>query len=262
MDRARIRRRALPLGLAACLPLCAWLLAACGGGDDPLLTVRKLVTESRSDPVDLPGQDIPAATDTLVVWLGPDLARRDGPDGTFLIDAARGELTQVDHADRAWTSRTTQDVEAVLHALLGDEGVAPPPAGDDRLARLRGALKIAARVTETADTETIDGYRCRRWIVEQRLGDQHITSELWLTGDIDVDQALLHRATRPALLALPGGEAALAELARLRGVPVRSTSNIRLLGGEGRTETRLLAVETVRKPRSFFRPPADYRRRD
>jgi hypothetical protein len=245
------------LALLASLALIA-LAAACGGDREAeLIEVHRLVTESRSDAIELPGQTVPATVDTTVLWLGPELARRDGADGTFLVDAARGELTHVDHPTRTWTTQTTAQIEQLLRDLAADTLGGGPR--DPRLAQLQSVLNVAVRVSETDQEAELDGYRCRRWLVEQFLGDQHVTSELWLTRGIDLDYGLLHRAARPTLRALPGGAEALRELSRLQGVPVRSTSIMRLYGGRGRTETRLLAVEKVRLPRSFFRPPPDYR---
>ncbi|HOX24469.1 MAG TPA: DUF4412 domain-containing protein [Candidatus Krumholzibacteria bacterium] len=245
--------------VTVCLALvAAGLVAGCARQDSrELVVARKLVTENRNEAMALPGQDIPAAVDTVTLWIGPAMARRDTPDGTFLIDAAQGRLTFVNERTRTWTTLTTAQAAQQLMALAADTSAAS--LGGDPDERLRHLLKVSARVTDTGEEAVIDGYRCRRWIVEQLLGEQFTMTELWLTREIDVDFGLLHQATRPALGALPGGAAALAELSRLDGVPVRATGALRLLNREGRLESRLLSVETVTVPRSFFQPPAGYR---
>ena len=86
---------------------------------------------------------------------------------------------------------------------------------------------------------------------------QHLKSAD-VTRDIPVDWPLLQRLTQPTLAAMPGGNDALAELARLDGFPVRSFAILEIMGRRGRTETRLLSVETVEVPRSRFQPPEDY----
>jgi len=243
---------------AGLLAVACALAGGCGRDQGRnLVEVRKLVTENRHEGLSLPGQHVPAAIDTVTLWLGPAMARRDAPDGTFLIDAARGELTFVDHRTRTWTTQTTLQVQQQLAALAADTAAASLLG--DEVDRLRSLLKVAVRVTDAGESAEIDGYRCRRWIVEQRLGPQHLTTELWLTRDIDADYGLLHQATRPALRALPGGEAALRELSRLDGVPVRATGLLELMNREGRIESRLVGTETMRVPSDFFRPPADYR---
>jgi len=120
-------------------------------------------------------------------------------------------------------------------------------------------LRVAVSVTDTGEEVEIDGYRCRRWIVEQRQGKHTTTTETWLTRDIAVDWNLLHRISRPTLAALEGGRQALAELSRLEGFPVRSASVMEVMNRPGKATTRLLAVETEMVPPEHFLPPAGYR---
>jgi hypothetical protein len=168
----------------------------------------------------------------------------------------RDRLTWLDHGQRTFTSQTGAELSAQLGALAADTlGL----AGDDpRIDRLRDMLSLAVQVTDTGEETEIDGYRCRRWVVEQSLGGQTTVSELWLTRDIEVDRALLQRVSQPTLAVLSGGTGAVAELARLEGFPVRSTAMLEVMGRRGRTETRLLSVATVPVPAAHFRPPPGY----
>lgn len=245
--------------LAVAMSAC--LLAGCAReGPDTLVEVQKLTTVATVTALGLPGPVVPAETDTVVLWLGPDLARRDAHDGTFLIDPGRGALTFVDHDARTWTSQTTEQIQRQLAALAAAAPDHEP--GDERVALLQDMLTLSIKVTDTGENTRLEGYDCRRWILEQQLGEQLVTTELWLTEDIEVDFHLLHHATRPALLALPGGQAALQELSRLQGVTVLATTLMRVQQHQGRSQTRLLAVDEVRRPRSFFAPPPDYQAAD
>ncbi len=243
-----------PSAITTLLAAAVLLAGGCGRNpaDEPVEAQRLIsVTTVTATPA-------PAEVDTVVLWLGPGLARRDDRDGSFLVDAEAGRLTHLDHKTRTWTSMTTDEVRQQLSDLAA---AAPDEiAGDEQAAHLQRLLKVVVSVSEMDDEAVIDGYNCRRWVVEQRLGDHLVTTELWLTRDIAADTALLHKATRPALMALPGGQMALTELSRLDGVPVRATSLVQLdFQMAGRSETRLLAVETLPVARSHFAPPAGYR---
>jgi hypothetical protein len=241
------------------------VLPACGDGADdqpargstgPTIEALELVTISESTAISLPGQVVPAATDTVTLWLGPEVARRDVSGGTLLVDAARDRLVWLDHARGTYTTQTGPQLRRQLAALAADTlGLA---ADDPRLERLKSMLDVVVKVTATDDVAEIDGYRCKRWIVEQAMGEQTTISELWLTRDIPVDWDLLHRISQPTLAALPGGTAAVSELARLEGLPVRSVAVLEVMGRKGRTESRLASVRTVRVPASHFAPPAGY----
>lgn len=240
-------------GLVAALML-ACLLAACGDPSEQTVVARRLVSVTITDPLDGPGPRRLATADTLSLWLAPDLARRDSRDGSLLVDLERQVLTMVDHRNRTYVSGTTAEVFAELAALADDS----TRSRDRKTRQLKSLLDVDARVVDTGDEDVIDGYQCRRWVVEQRFGSQHTTSEVWLTTDLDVDFTLLQRATQPALAALPGGEAALAELSRLQGVPVWSTAVMQIMGRQTRSETRLVQAVLDTVPLSFFQPPADY----
>lgn len=240
------------------VPLAVLLLLAACGDDEPAgettVAAHELVTVTRTEAVRLPGQHVPADTDTVTLWIGPGLARRDAEGGSYLVDTHRDLLTWVDHDDSTWTRSTGADVAGLLHTLAHDT----LPGGDRRTHQLKNLLRVAARVQDMGETATIDGYHCRRWVVTRTFGRQQTTTEVWLTADLDVDASLLQRTARPALAALPGGGQALAELSRLEGVPVRATALIEVLGRETRSETRLVSARQTQVPLSLFSPPPGY----
>lgn len=240
--------------LTILLPLLVLLgLVACDRGRQ--LEVTRVVTITETGATRLPGRVYQARTDTTILWLGPERARRDRGLATFLVDGSNNIVTHVDHAQRTWTRASSEALSEAL-ALLAADTV---QAADRRTHNLQSLLKVSARVTDMNEARTIDGYPCRRWVVEQQFGDdQHITTEIWLTDAIAVDAGLLQRVASPSLAAVPGGEQALAELSRLQGIPVRSASLRRLMGGDSRSESRLVKVETVQVPADFFMPPEDY----
>lgn len=230
--------------------------AACTGdrGGQTMVAARRLVTVTVTEGVDLPGQTVPTRTDTTTLWLGPGLARRDGFGGSYIVDTHRDLLTMINHRDRTFTRNTTAAVAAQLGALARDT----TGAGGRQQRQLQGLLDVAARVTDTGETATIDGYPVRRWIVEQQFGQQRTVSELWLTTAIDADYSLLHRTTRPALAALPGGAEALAELSKLRGVPVRADAVLEVMNRQTPSRSRLVAADLDTVPLAFFEPPPGY----
>ena len=240
----------------AAVVLVLWAGGCAREQAEPQVQAHRITTVTTYEVLNLPGQPAPAEADTVILWLGPQAARRDTREGTFLVDPERHRLTFLDHTTRTWTSQTTAEIQRQIQDLAA---AAPDTTSDDlQLDQLQSMLEVAVKVTDTGEEARIDGYHCRRWLVQQFLGDNLVSSELWLTLDIELDSGLLHQATRPALLAMPGGQAAAAELARLQGVTVLSTTLMRLQEYQARTETRLLAVEEVTVPAGFFAPPPGY----
>ncbi len=167
-------------------------------------------------------------------------------------DAER--MMVIDHAAKTYLEVSLDEASKLMAATAAAPDTAIHPR--DRL--LHGMFRVAAKVTETADVDRVDGHDCRRYIVELRLGDTHIISEQWVTSDLGIDDRQLRRASFAALLGLPGATEAMAELARVQGVPVRTTTVTALLNREIRSETRLAEVATVQVAPDVFTPPAGF----
>jgi hypothetical protein len=171
-----LRRINLPRPLArAAVALAAGLalltiLPACGGEEQPAdrggLGVTRLVTVTTTDPMSLPGKQLAATTDTVTLWLGPGVARRDVGGGSLLLHAGVDRLTWLDHRARTWTSQTADEVREQVAALAADSS-AVGLAGDE-MDRLKSLLRVAVSAKDTGEEREIAGYRCRRWVVEQR----------------------------------------------------------------------------------------------
>ena len=128
--------------------------------------------------------------------------------------------------------------------LMAGMAAAPDTATHPRDRLLHGMFRVAAKVTDDrARRSRIDGHDCRRYVVELHLGRHaawSASSGSPATSQIDDPQ--LRRASFATLLGLPGAAEAMAELARVQGVPVRTTTITTLLNREIRSETRLAEV--------------------
>jgi hypothetical protein len=228
-------------------------MAGCGGRPETISATR-LTQITTTEAVSLPGQNLPARADTTVVWLAADRTRRDNGTQSYVMRADAERMMVIDHAARSYL-----DVSfAEASKLMAGFAAAPDTARHPRDRLLRGMFRLSAKVTETTDAERIDGHDCRRYIIELRLGDTHIVSEQWVTGDLQIDDRQLRRASFATLLGLPGAAEAMAELARVQGVPVRTTTLTTLLNREIRSETRLAGVARVQVVPEFFAPPAGF----
>ena len=217
-----LRRHAFP---AALVVIVAVFGAGCGRRSDGIPTTR-LTQVTVTDAAELPGQVLPARTDTARIWLAADRTRRDTGAKSFVMRVDTGRMIVIDHAQKAFLDVSLDDAGRLLSGLA----TRPDSSSHPRDRTLRGLYRVAAKVTDTGEKAPINGYQCRRYVLELHLGDTQMISEQWVTQALGIDDGQLRRASFAALLGLPGGVEAMAELARVQGVPVRSTTITSLFG--------------------------------
>jgi hypothetical protein len=242
-----------PILLAAGLVVALVAVAGCGSRPEVIAATR-LTQITTTEAASLPGQNLPAHTDTTVTWLAADRTRRDSGAQTFVMRVDTERMMVIDHGARTYLEVSLDDASKLMAAMAAAPDTATHPR--DRL--LHGMYRVSAKVTETSERTRIDGHDCRRYVVELHLGDTHTVSEQWVTGDLQIDDQQLRRASFAALLGLPGAAEAMTELARVRGIPVRATTLTTVLGREVRSETRLAEVAAVEVGPDLFTPPADF----
>lgn len=229
------------------------LLAGCGGRAETIRATR-LTQITTTAAAALLGQTLPARSDTTVVWLAADRTRRDTGRQSFVLRADDERMLMIDRTAANYLDVSLREASK----LMADLAAAPDTATHPRDRLLHGMVHLGAKVTATDDQARIDGHDCRRYVVELHLGDTRIISEQWVTGDLQIDDRLLRRASFATLLGLPGAAEAMAELARIEGVAVRTTTITTMLNREIRSETRLAEVVTVQVAPDHFAPPAGF----
>ncbi len=227
-----------------------------GCGRDARIPAMHLIQVTRTEAAQLPGQNVPAHADTTETWLAADRVRREGPQQTFVLRADTGTVLLLDRKNRTYLNLTFDEASHLLSQLA-----AVADTTDSRTPRTRQLtemVRVSARVVDTGDDETINGYHCHRYIVEIRMGDATTTTEQWVTRDLKVDLGLLRRASFATLVGLPGGAAAMAELAKVQGLPVRATTIIDVFHRQVRSTTDLVAAQERRVSPKLFEPPPGY----
>jgi hypothetical protein len=256
--RARLSRggsRApLILLLSIAMPLLLVMtLSGCGGDNEPRGV--RLVKVVGSVPENA-GGDGAALSDTTIIWVGEKRARAIGNNGDFLVHGDSGILYSIDHAESTVVALRLSDIETVPDRLAQEAEQAPQHRQEiDAVLEL---ADVQAAVRPTSEFSEIDGYHCRKYVVNISMGQAVARSQYWVTRDIEVDRALFRTLTHAALLRVPGSEAVLRELDKLDGLPVLTTGTVEMAGQTTRTSSRLIDVEYGRVPSDLFELPAGY----
>lgn len=219
-----------------------------------------------SDAFEIMGQAQPAADEVVDVWLAGDRARMDsaGTDGAG-TGGARGAsvivredlqtIYLVDHGQRVYTE-LPMDMNRVVSDIAGT-GEAGRMA-----AQLMGTmLKVDARVDETGETRTIGARTCRVYRLALVMAMGSTDSEICADPESPVDMGLYYRVANVMLAGQQGYGAAVEEIGKVRGLPVETTSTVRLMGTTVRSRAELLTHATVDVTPGHFEVPAEYARR-
>ncbi len=206
---------------------------------------------------------MPAAVDTSIVWIGDSLARIDKPDGSIFIYEQKSQTafkllpkfemyqkTNFAAADTPDSIPAEQSLMAGLSKLVTD---------------------TSTHVEATADTSTVNGYHCRKYIVNETkagLITVYKRSEVWATTDIGVNFELYKIITNIAELISAESLDGVKDLLQVNGVTVLRTGTITpapdpdsiapVINIAGGDRTELVKVEKLPAPAGLYEVPAGY----
>ncbi|MBX3706474.1 MAG: hypothetical protein KF911_07535 [Pseudomonadales bacterium] len=214
-----------------------------------------------SDAFEIMGQAQPAADEVVDVWLAGDRARMDsaGTDrdrgASVIVREDLQTIYLVDHGQRVYTE-LPMDMNRVVSDIAGTG-----EAGRMAAQMMGTMLKVDARVDETGETRTIGARTCRVYRLALVMAMGSTDSEICADPESPVDMGLYYRVANVMLAGQQGYGAAVDEIGKVRGLPVETTSTVRLMGTTVRSRAELLTHATVDVTPGHFEVPAEYARR-
>lgn len=135
---------------------------------------------------------------TLDTWATGINAVTEDSQSRILLDNKEGQMTVI---------TTTKD---------GTQGfkMRQPVIEDTELA----AEEATFKVTDLGNTRTIDGYKCREYLIEHEEG----TTNIWLTKDLDIDPTVMARAL--AAQAKQARQKNTMTFQKMEGFPIEATT--------------------------------------
>ena len=205
---------------------------------------------------------MPAAVDTSIVWIGDSLARIDKPDGSIFIFEQKSQTAFKLLPKFEMYQKTTFAAET-------PDSIPPEESLMAGLAKL--VTDTSTHVEATADTGTVNGYHCRKYIVNETksaLITVYKRSEVWATTDIEVNFELYKIITNIAELISAETLDGVKDLLQVNGVTVLRTGTITpapdpdsiapVINIAGGDRTELVKVEKLPAPAGLYEVPAGY----
>ncbi len=216
-----------------------------------IMMKRKIHT----DAMKMMGMTTPAKDEISTTWIAEGKMSNDSPESMVILRSDKEVIYTISKKDKKY-------VEIPFSTLTS---VAADPQMDEVMKGMAGQIKIS--ITETAETKDINGWKCRKYnqvMTMPMVGP--VTSEVWASPDIKVDFEMYMKASAALYARMPGMGSALQdiikEMKKMKGIPVLTTTTMKMMGAEMKTSDELLEVKEDKAPAGVFEIPAGYKKTD
>lgn len=212
---------------------------------------------NHTDAFEIMGQKQPEKFDTTVMWLGEKWTRSDmGDTATMLFNMEKSELCMLDHTAKTYAIIPLDFGEVVDQALSEQEG-AEAEAAKEAMKAMMGSVKC--EVTETEETKKIRDWNSRKYDVTMSIMMMNMTNEIWATEDIKFDAKAYHAMSEGLLSQMPGAGNIVAEMMKVKGIPVMTTTTANVMGTSFTATSELIECGEKDAPAGWYEIPTDYK---
>jgi hypothetical protein len=210
------------------------------------------------DATQMMGTAQPAKDIMSEIWITDKGFRTDDSEHSTIMLANDQKVIILDHK-----TKTFMEQPLNMEEMMAGGGEDQSP--EDKAAMkqmMQNMMKMDAAVTETGEQKTINGWKCKKYILKMNTAMGTITNEVWATEDLKVDKKIYEQVTNRALSAMPGLQSSMEsmrkEMEKIKGVQVLTVSNFTMMNQPHKTTTELMEFKEVAAPGNIFDIPAGY----
>lgn len=208
---------------------------------------------------------------TATSYYTTDKMRSSQGDHEFIAEFATGQFTVIDNKKKEYFVMTKQDLEAMTAQMQAqmkkmEESMKDmPPALREKMAGMMGGVAQSIDVHKGVGGRTIAGYSCENWVVSM--------GELMKNEQCMTTQLALPVQTWDAMKSFSSSLAGMGPMAQnmssmydkfkeMKGVPLASTSTIKVMGKTTTSSTEVTEVKKGPIPDSAWVVPTSYKKVD
>jgi len=211
-------------------------------------TLADLYLESEQTTRGIPGQ--PDGTAITRQYISSEAVANDMGDAITLIVFKDKTMYRLDKRTKTYTRASLDKVGTIVQE--------PGAADEESAAMMKKMMESMAdsfKVTPTNEVQTINGYKCRKFIVSLMM----LQSEYWASKDFDGYGEIKEISEKTARMfeanPILKQANAMSMMKELDGIPIKTVSNV--MGGSIVTQVKKIEKKSLDK--SLFQVPADYR---
>jgi len=216
--------------------------------------------ETHSDAYSLMGKEQPAATDTMVTWIGKNALRADNGDtASILILNDDEKFVILNHTKKTFVELPF-DIVGNVEMLIDMQSESKEQAEQMKQAMegMMSMMQVNMEVIPTEEKAEKAGYDCQKYTVKMKMGQLTSEEEIWATEEIDTDYSMYRKSRNIMQLALPGMKEALVELQKIKGFPVMTMTTTDMMGTPIKRNYMLLEFKDTDPPRGAYQVPEGY----
>jgi hypothetical protein len=214
--------------------------------------------KEHSDAIQTMGAAQPAKDIVSEIWITEKGFRSDASEHSTIMLANEQKMIVINHKTKTYMEQNLN-----MEHIMGAGGEKQTPEQKAAMNQMmQKMMKMDATVTETGEQKTINGWKCRKYVLKINSGMGAITNEVWATEDLKVDKEVYDQLTNRALAGMPGLQDSVAtmrkEMEKIKGVQVYTVSNFMVMNQPHKTTTEVLEFKEKTAPANILDIPAGY----
>lgn len=212
-----------------------------------------------TEPFTIMGQSQPATSETIEIWLGATAARTDSADATStLVVFADEKLFNIQHDDRSYVEMPL-NLEKIIDKAQSSLPEDPENSDEkDAMREMMSAMmNFKVSLQETDEQQKIGDWQARKYIMTTTTGMGTNTSEIWATEELQADMTGYWQAVN-GMQAGSGYADMMREMAKIRGVVVKTVNRVQVMGAEVKSTDELVEFATKAAPPGIYALPKGY----
>lgn len=201
---------------------------------------------TRTDPFQMMGQRQEATSATQEVWIGENKMRLDSEGNSIIFNLENNQFYILYHRQKKYFQTALPiDMKNIL----------PEDQAD-----FMDMMKFTLKIEPLGEKRKIKEWDCTNYKMEMTSQMVNITSTIWATEDIKVDQESLNKFYMNTSALQNIASETLEEFTKIKGVQVMTESSSEIMGTEVRQRTELQTAEIVELPKDHYSIPEGYER--
>jgi len=213
-----------------------------------------------SDAMSIMGQNQPAEDYFVESWMTADKIVMMDKKQKIVVDLKKKMATIANHE-----KRTIMSMPLDFSKMMSQQGGDMSKDDKAQFQKMMGnMLKMDVVVQKTNEKKKIGKWNCQKYIQKIDMGMGNMTSEIWASTDIKINEELYTQYSAAMMAQIPGAgqnmEKILSELKKIRGVHVLSTQTTKMMGQSFKSTTEIIEYKEGKAPASAFTFPSGYKK--
>jgi hypothetical protein len=204
--------------------------------------------KKHTDAFSMMGQSQPEKNEDMTTWLGNNKMRQDVGEVTTIIRLDNNKMYIINHADKTYSE---------IDLPFNLDEVMPENAK-----QMLDAMDISSSITDTGDTQTINNWNCKKYLVEISVSmmgmDMPIKMDMWTSKDLGVDLNQFKKLYTETLAANPMFQDLIQEFDKMDGYPVLTEFSMDVMGAQQKYSEEVTSVEKTDAPAGTYELPEGY----